>query len=186
MRLESALQDTMLAVIPDLRAFAVGLCHRADWADDLVQEALLRAIAKIDSFEPGTSMRGWLFTILRNHFFNELRRRRREVCDPDNHFGSTMTSQPEQDGRIQLADLWAALARLPEEQREAVLLIGADGLSCEEAAEICHCAVGTIKSRANRARTRLAALLSIEDRRDLGPDRTIHAALSSGSLRWAA
>ncbi len=186
MRLESALQDAMLAAIPDLRAFAAALCRRADWADDLVQEALLRAIAKIDSFEPGTSMRGWLFTILRNCFFNQVRKRRYEVGDPDGHFSAAMCSQPEQDGRIQIAELRAALASLPDEQREAVLLTGASGLSCEEAAKICRCAVGTIKSRASRGRTRLVELLSIDAPQDFGPDRAIEAALSGGGLRWAA
>ncbi len=186
MRLEPAVQTTMLAAIPDLRGFAVGLCHRADWADDLVQDALVHAIAKIDSFTPGTSMRAWLFTILRNGFFNEFRKRRREVCDTGDYFSSTMTSQPEQEARVQVAEFRAALANLPDEQREALLLVGAAGLSYAEAAEICRCAVGTVKSRAHRGRMRLAELLALEHPEDLGLDRAIQAALSSRGLRWAA
>ncbi len=186
MRLDPALQDTMLAAVPELRAFAVALCHQHDRADDLVQEALLHAIDKIDSFKPGTNMTAWLFTILRNHFCNEFRKRRREVADSDGYFVGTMTSQPEQESHVQLAEFRDALAQLPHEQREALTLVGGAGLSYEEAAAICHCPVGTVKSRANRGRARLAELLSIEGVQDLGPDRATQAALSVGNLRWAA
>ncbi len=175
----------MLAAVPELRAFAVGLCHQQDRADDLVQEALLHAIDKIETFRPGSNLVAWLFTILRNHFCNEFRKRRREVADSDGHLMATMTSQPQQEGHIQLAEFRAALAKLPDEQREALILVGGTGLSYEEAAAICNCPVGTVKSRANRGRARLARLLSIESVQDLGPDRTIQAALSVGNLRWA-
>jgi RNA polymerase sigma-70 factor (ECF subfamily) len=97
-----------------------------------------------------------------------------------------MTSQPEQEGRVQLEEFRDALALLPHDQREAVILVGGAGLSYEEAAKICHCAVGTIKSRAFRGRARLAQLMSIDSPQDLGPDRAIQAALSGGNLRWAA
>jgi len=186
MRVNSSVIDAMLAAVPDLRAYALGLCGHADRADDLVQEALLHAIAKIDSFEPGTNMAAWLSTILRNHFYNEYRKRRREVADSDGYFVATMTSQPEQERHVQLAEFRAALAKLPDDQREALTLVGGAGLSYEEAAAVCHCPVGTVKSRANRGRARLAELLAIDSAQDLGPDRTIQAALSVGNLRWAA
>ena len=186
MRLDPALQESMLAAVPELRAFAVALCHQRDRADDLVQEALLHAIAHIESFRSGTNMTAWLFTILRNHFCNEFRKRHREVADSDGYFVATMTSQPEQEGRIQMAEFRAALARLPDDQREALVLIGGAGLSYAEAAAVCRCPIGTVKSRANRGRARLAALLAIDTAQDFGPDRAIQAALSAGDLRWAA
>ena len=122
MRLDPALQESMLAAVPELRAFAVALCHQRDRADDLVQEALLHAIAHIESFKSGTNMTAWLFTILRNHFCNEFRKRRREVADSDGYFVGTMTSQPEQEGRVQFAEFRAALAQLQS--------LAADGLVC--------------------------------------------------------
>ncbi|HUI95837.1 MAG TPA: sigma-70 family RNA polymerase sigma factor [Xanthobacteraceae bacterium] len=186
MRIEPSLVEVMLAAVPDLRAYALALCGHADHADDLVQEALVHAIAKIHSFAPGTNMAAWLSTILRNHFFNEYRKRRREVADSDGYFVATMTSQPEQEQHVQLAEFRAALAKLPDDQREALILVGGAGLSYEEAAAICRCPVGTVKSRANRGRARLAALLAIDTARDFGPDRAIQAALSAGDLRWAA
>src|SRR3974377_1733473 len=97
MCLDPATQDAMLKAVPDLRAFAMGLCRSPDQADDLVQEALLHAIRRIDSFRSGTNMTAWLFTILRNHFYNEYRRRRREVPDYNGQFVAMLTSQPEQD-----------------------------------------------------------------------------------------
>ena len=186
MRLDPALQSAMLAAVPEMRAFALSLCHQRDRVDDLVQEALLRAIANIASFKSGTNMTAWLFTILRNNFLNEYRKSRHEVSDSNEYFVGTMTSQPEQDAHMQIGEFRAALAQLPHDQREAVVLVGGAGLSYEEAAEICHCAVGTVKSRAFRARARLAELMSIDSPQDLGPDRAIQAARSGGDLRWAA
>ena len=186
MRIKSSVSDAMLAAVPELRAYALALCGQADRADDLVQEALLHAIAHIESFTPGTNMTAWLFTILRNHFCNEFRKRRREVADSEGYFVGTMTSQPEQERHVQLAEFRAALAQLPDDQREALTLVGGAGLSYEEAAAICRCPVGTVKSRANRGRARLAELLAIESAQDLGPDRATQAALSVGNLRWAA
>jgi RNA polymerase sigma-70 factor (ECF subfamily) len=186
MRLDPALQSAMLTAVPDLRAFALSLCHRRDRVDDLVQETLLRAIANIKSFTPGTNMTAWLFTILRNHFLNEYRKSRHEVSDFDGYYVGTMTSQPEQEGHIQFDDFRDALAQLPYDQREAVILVGGAGLSYEEAAKISQCAVGTMKSRTFRARARLAELMSVNGPQDLGPDRTTQAALTGGNSRWAA
>jgi RNA polymerase sigma-70 factor (ECF subfamily) len=155
-------RDVMLATVPNLRAFAISLSGNVDRADDLVQGTLLRAIASIDSFEPGTNMQAWLCTILRNLFRSEFRKRRREVQDADGSYLDSLESLPEQHGRLEFEELSDALAKLPLVQREAVLLVGASGFSYNEAAAICETAVGTIKSRVNRARRRLAELLVID------------------------
>jgi RNA polymerase sigma-70 factor (ECF subfamily) len=151
-----------------------------DRADDLVQETLLRALANIDSFQPGTNMAAWLFTILRNHFRSEYRKRRREVEDSDGHYAETLKTQPAQLGHVEFREFREALAKLPSDQREALVLVGASGFSYEEAAHICECAVGTIKSRVNRARTRLAELMSIDGVDDFGPDEQTRAVMAGG------
>jgi RNA polymerase sigma-70 factor (ECF subfamily) len=171
------LREAILSSVPSLRAFAISLCGTVDRADDLVQETLVRALANIHSFQPGTNMSAWLFTILRNLFRSEYRKRRREVADSDGSYASRLKTHPEQDGRIEFSEFRAALARLPDEQREALILVGASGFSYEEAAAICGCAVGTIKSRVNRARARLAELLSIDGVDDFGPDQRTRAVL---------
>ena len=169
---QAALKDELIASIPSLRAFAITLIGDRDKADDLVQETLVRAIANIHRFEPGTNMQAWLFTILRNLFHSEYRKRRREVEDADGKYAAALSVQPDQLPHLDFEDLQRALARLPHDQREALLLVGASGFSYEQAAEICGCAVGTIKSRVNRARNRLAELLHFTDlEEDLGPDR---------------
>jgi RNA polymerase sigma-70 factor (ECF subfamily) len=180
MTLAPSLREAMLGVVPSLRAFAMSLCGNVDRADDLVQETLLRAIANINSFEPGTNMSAWLFTILRNLFRSEYRKRRREVEDGDGRYADSLKSHPEQQGRVEFEELRGALAKLPPDQREALILVGASGFSYEEAAAICDCAVGTIKSRVNRARTRLAEQLAIDSADDFGPDRMTRAILSAG------
>jgi len=180
MKLDPAIRDQVLATVPSLRAFAISLCGNIDRADDLVQETLLRAWANLSSFEPGTNMSAWLFTILRNLFRSEYRKRRREVADGDGSYADTLKTQPEQASRVEFEEFRAALAKLPQDQREALVLVGASGFSYEEAAGICGCAVGTIKSRVNRARTRLAELMSIESIDDFGPDRELKAVLSGG------
>jgi len=180
MKLDPAIRDQVLATVPSLRAFAISLCGNIDRADDLVQETLLRALAHIDSFEPGTNMPAWLFTILRNLFRSEYRKRRREVEDADGSYAESLKSHPEQHSRVEFQEFREALGKLPSDQREALILVGASGFSYEEAASICECAVGTIKSRVNRARTRLAELLSIDGADDFGPDHTTRAILSAG------
>jgi RNA polymerase sigma-70 factor (ECF subfamily) len=179
MSLEPALRDALLAAVPSLRAFGISLCGQVDRADDLVQDTLLRALANIDRFERGTNLNAWLFTILRNLFHSEYRKRRREVEDPEGSYAARLKTQPEQGSRLDFEDFRAALAKLPHDQREALLLVGASGFSYEEAAEICGCAVGTIKSRVNRARSRLGALLALNDAEDLGPDKVTRAALQA-------
>lgn len=163
-------RDGLLAAVPTLRAFAVSLAKNTDRADDLVQETLVKAWDKQDSFQPGTNLKAWLFTILRNEFYSQMRKRRREVEDSDGSITARLSVHPSQDGSSDLADFRKALALLPEDQREAIILIGASGFSYEEAAEICGCAVGTIKSRVSRARARLQEILSVDGQSDFGPD----------------
>jgi len=179
MTLAPSVREAMLAAVPSLRAFAISLSGNVDRADDLVQETLLRAMANIDSFQPGTNMSAWLFTILRNLFRSEYRKRRREVEDTDGNYAESLKSHPEQHGRVEFEEFRTALAKLPPDQREALLLVGASGFSYEEAAAICECAVGTIKSRVNRARTRLAALLAIDSGDDFGPDQPTRAIMTA-------
>jgi RNA polymerase sigma-70 factor (ECF subfamily) len=178
MSLDPTVRDAMLATIPRLRAFANSLCRNADQADDLVQETLLRGCANISSFLPGSNMTAWLFTILRNHFYSECRKRRRTYESIDDHV-EILTEPPAQIARAEYAELCAALTKLRTEEREAVILIGASGFSYAEAAKICGCAEGTVKSRVHRGRTRLAELLSIEKSGGFdafpmtGPDRAM-------------
>jgi RNA polymerase sigma-70 factor, ECF subfamily len=180
---ERSVREGILATIPSLRAFAISLSGNVDRADDLVQETLLRALANIDSFEPGTNLPAWLFTILRNLFRSEYRKRRREVEDSDGRFAETLKTHPEQNSHVEFQEFQQALAKLPPDQREALILIGASGFSYEETAEICGCAVGTVKSRVNRARVKLAELLAIEGVDDFGPDQASRAVVAGGSGR---
>jgi RNA polymerase sigma-70 factor (ECF subfamily) len=161
------MKNALVAAIPNLRAFAISLSGNADRADDLVQEALVKAWDKIDTFQAGTNLKAWLFTILRNAYFSEFRKRRREVADGDGEYSAKLSVQPTQHGHLDLNDLVAALEQLSEDQREAILLVAAEGFSYEEAAEISGCAVGTVKSRVNRARARLAEIMHIESTEDL-------------------
>ncbi len=162
------LKDEMLATIPSLRAFAFSLCGNGDRADDLVQETLMKAWINQASFTQGTSMSAWLFTILRNVFYSEYRKRRREVEDAEGTMAARLVSVPEQNGHMDLQDLRSALLKLPAEQREALILVGGSGFAYEEAAQICGCALGTLKSRVNRARTAIASLMAIETTGDVG------------------
>ena len=172
-------REQLVAAIPGLRAFGFSLTARNDRADDLVQETLMKAWKHYDSFEPGTNMKAWLYTILRNEFYTQLRKRKREVEDADGLYSNRVAVHAEQDGHLDMADLRIALAKLPEDQREAIILVGASGFSYEEAAVICKVAVGTIKSRVNRARARLAVLLQIGTDEKFGPDANSEAILTS-------
>src|SRR5246500_5357738 len=123
--LRKNVREAMLRAVPSLRAFAISLCGNVDRADDLVQEALLRAWANLNSFEPGTNMSAWLFTILRNLFRSEYRKRRREVEDVDGSYAEQLTYAPEQSTRLEVNEFREALKALPAEQREALILVGA-------------------------------------------------------------
>ncbi len=166
-------REKLIAAIPGLRAFGISLCGNAEWADDLVQETLTKSWANMHSFQPGTNLIAWLFTILRNEFYSQLRKRKREVEDADGIHSSRLAVAPEQHGHMDFSDFREALSQLPEDQREALILTGASGFSYEEAAEICQCAVGTIKSRVNRARNTLARLMQLDKEDTFGPDRTL-------------
>jgi RNA polymerase sigma-70 factor (ECF subfamily) len=148
-------RNLIVEMIPTLRAFAWSLCRNGSDADDLVQETLVKAWAARDRFEPGSNLRAWLFTILRNTYYTHATRGRREVSDTDGHYAATLHAAPSQDWSLAMSTLREALDRLPPDYREALVLVGAAGLSYEEAAEICGCALGTVKSRVNRARARL-------------------------------
>jgi RNA polymerase sigma-70 factor, ECF subfamily len=167
----SSLKSDLIAAIPSLRAFAVSLSGNPDRADDLVQETLMKAWSNLASFTEGTNLAAWLFTILRNIYYSEYRKRRREVPDPEGIMASRLGTAPDQLGHMDFLDFRAALAKLPPDQREALILVGASGMSYEDAAAVCECAVGTMKSRVNRARNRLVQLLSIASTQDIGDDQ---------------
>lgn len=181
MAVSPGFKNDLLGAIPSLRAFAVSLSQNADRADDLVQETLVKAWDKHLSFQPGTNMKAWLFTILRNEFYSQMRKRGREVQDSEGVMTGRLAVHPSQHGLLDLEDFRAALAQLPEDQRESIILIGASGFSYEEAAEICGCAVGTIKSRVSRARTRLQEILKISGEADYGPDAISAQVLGSNA-----
>lgn len=165
----------MLRALPNLRAFAVSLIGQHDRADDLVQDAIMKAWANKTKFQPGTNMKAWLFTILRNEFYSQMRKKGREVQDSEGTFTESLSTHPAQLGNLDLKDFQRALEQLPDDQREAIILVGASGMSYDEAAEICGCALGTIKSRVNRARERLKEILSISGHHEFGPDATSSA-----------
>jgi len=160
-----SVEDDLLAQVANLRAFARSLVYDEARADDLVQETILKAWSNLDTFEQGSNMRAWLFTILRNTFYSEVRKYRREVEDVDGHFAAQVSEKETQAGIMDMRDFNVAFATLPADQREALTLVGASGFSYEEAAAVCACAVGTMKSRVNRARARLSELLGEDDPR---------------------
>jgi RNA polymerase sigma-70 factor (ECF subfamily) len=155
-------RDAIIGHLPALRTFALSLCRDASQADDLLQDTVVKAWSKFHLFTPGTNLRAWLFTILRNNFYSGRRKRAREVEDPGEVMAGQLVSKPDQYGHLALGELQAALKRIPDEQREALILVGAMGFTVEEAAETCGCAPGTIKSRTNRARKALAGLLGLD------------------------
>jgi RNA polymerase sigma-70 factor (ECF subfamily) len=163
---DNAFRQELVATLPHLRAFARGLCGRHDFADDLVQETAIKAWSARERFEPGTNFRAWTFTILRNHYLSELRRSRRQVEYDEAAVEKLLVADADQEAPLHLNDVQKALQKLPEERREALLLVGAGGFSYEEAASISGCAIGTMKSRVARGRAALAELLEDEN-----PDR---------------
>jgi RNA polymerase sigma-70 factor, ECF subfamily len=149
----------MVALVPQMHTFARSLTRDGVRADDLVQEALARALANIERFRPGTNLKAWLFTIVRNEHYSQLRRRKFEAHGVDTDSLPEPSVPPEHDGDLEVRDLNRALALLSPGQRTALILVSASGFSYEEAAKICGCAVGTIKSRVARARDTLMAML---------------------------
>ncbi|MFE3837131.1 RNA polymerase sigma factor [Pseudogemmobacter sonorensis] len=180
-------RDRIPAALPGLRAFAIGLSRNPSTADDLVQETILKAWSNIDKFDPATNLEAWLFTILRNTFYSSLRKTRREVADSDGSYAATMFERPAHDGRLAFGDFQRAFDQLSPEHREVLILIGASGYSCEEAAEMIGVATGTVKSRASRARKRLGELLHLAEGEDIlaTPDGATAAVLSRSGIAAA-
>lgn len=160
-------KDELVDHLPALRAFALSLTRNGAAADDLVQDTVVKAWSNFDKFETGTNLRAWLFTILRNTFYSGRRKAQREVADVDGIFTNSLAEKPAHDGRMQMSDFMKAFNKLPEEQREALTLVGANGFSYEEAAGMCGVAIGTIKSRANRGRAKLTELLGLGENEEL-------------------
>lgn len=156
-------RDQLVEHLGALRAFALSLTRNSATADDLVQDTIVKAWTNIDKFEPGSNMRAWLFTILRNTFYSLKRKRKREVEDAEGTMAENLSQKPDHDGRLNMRDFQVAFGKLPDNQREALILVGANGFSYEEAAETCGVAVGTIKSRVGRARARLAELMHLNE-----------------------
>ncbi len=153
------LRREMLALLPDLRAFARFLLRERAMADDLVQDTVVRALAALPQFCPGTNLKAWLFTILRNLFFEQVRRRRRETAALSAHLPPHDAMRPEQADAAEVRDLEHQLWRLPPLLREALVLVGAQELTHEQAAQICGVPVGTMKARVSRARTQLTQIM---------------------------
>ena len=153
----------LLSLIPFLRAFARSLCGNYDAADDLAQETLVRAWQSRDTFAPGTNLKAWLFTILRNQYYSDRRRAWRQVAWDQEAAELVPGTSQDQNWTADLSDTARALRRLPDEQREALILVGAGGFSYQEAAEIARCNIGTVKSRVARARKALMAILEKQD-----------------------
>ncbi len=178
-------RDELVTHLGVLRAFAISLCRNPSLADDLVQETVMKAWKSIEKFERGTNMRAWLFTILRNTYYNTYTKSRREVQDSDGILSGNLSVKPEHDGRMAYTDFMKAFEQLPVEQREALTLVGASGFAYHEAAEMCGVATGTIKSRVNRARQRLVELLDLdpEDSLELTDSGTMSVIVSGQNVR---
>src|SRR6056297_1431281 len=156
-------KDELVTHLPALRAFALSLTRNRATADDMMQDAVLKAWTNMDKFQRGTNMRAWLFTILRNNYYSSRRKLGREVADIDNVFSDTLSVKPDHDGRLQMMDFKVAFDQLADEHREALILVGASGFSYDDAAEMCGVATGTMKSRVNRARAKLTQLLELDE-----------------------
>lgn len=173
-------RDELVEHLPAMRAFALSLTREGAAADDLVQDTIVKAWTNIEKFQPGTNLRAWLFTILRNNFYSGRRKTKREVQDSDGVHAARLATRPAHDGRLALRDFRVAFDQLPDEQREALILVGASGFSYEEAAEMTGVAIGTVKSRANRGRRKLAELLQLEEGEELDmTDRATLAVMSA-------
>jgi len=160
---EEDFRNDLTALIPHLRAFSRSLCGNATLADDVAQDALLKAWNARERFRPGSNLKAWTFTILRNQFYSIKRRSWRATSLEPEVAEQTIVSVSNQDDGVRLNELRSALDRLSDDQREAIILVGATGMSYEEAAEVCECATGTIKSRVSRARKTLQSIMDEGD-----------------------
>ncbi len=154
-------RDEIASYIRDLRAFAMSLSRNHAAADDLVQDTIIKAWTNFDKFKPGTNLRAWLFTILRNTFFSNRRKTSREVPDPDGIHAGNLSVLPQHDGKLAFSEFLVAFNQLSAEHREVLILVGANGYSYDEAADMMGVATGTAKSRASRARSRLCELMGM-------------------------
>ena len=163
----------LIACMPHLRAFARFLTGNRERADDLVQDTIVRALTAAHQYQPGTNLKAWMFTILRNQHYNDLRKNRIRLQSLDDPSVGEATAPPTQDAHLEFGDFRRAFWQLGEDQREVLILIGASGLSYEEAARVCSCPTGTIKSRVSRARRELLKTLRdglvLSRRDDRGP-----------------
>ena len=160
---QPSVQEAMVAVVPQLRAFALKLCKNTGQADELVQETMLRGCKSIGTFQPGTNMVGWLTTILRNEFYTQHRRAKYRATEPIDDFANVLAIPAAQPIDLEVAELRAALNQLPTKERSSLLLTLGCGYSYEETAALCGCPVGTIKSQVNRARKKVIARLTGDD-----------------------
>ena len=156
---DADIRRQIVALLPDLRAFARFLVRDRAAADAVVQDSIVRALGAISQFQPGTNLKAWLFTILRNQFYEQARRRKREATALQARFDEAEVADPQQVAQADITDLQQLMWRLPPSQREALLLVGAQEMSHEEAAAICGVPVGTMKARLARARSGLAVLM---------------------------
>ena len=156
----SMMMDDIVALLPDLRAFARFMCRNPEAADDLVQNTVLAALDKQSQFQPGTNLKGWMFTIMRNRFYSDLRSQRRRPAGVDADQAAPLAAVDNPEATLAIKELSSALWRLSAQAREALILVGAGGFSYEEAARLCGCTVGTLKVRVSRARKQLAKALN--------------------------
>jgi RNA polymerase sigma-70 factor, ECF subfamily len=156
------IKSEIIDQLPNLTRFARSLTRSASSAEDLVQDTVLRALSNLDKFKPGTNLRAWLFTILRNQFYSSKRKGKWEVEDTEGAQAARLVQIPDQEPHMALEEFRSAFRELPPDQREALVLVGISGLSYEEAADTCNCAIGTVKSRVNRARQKLAIALDLQ------------------------
>jgi RNA polymerase sigma-70 factor, ECF subfamily len=177
-------RDEITHYLSSMRAFAISLTRNVTAADDLVQDTIVKAWTHIDKFQVGTNMQAWLFTILRNTFYSGLRKHRREVPDPEGVHAATLFVKPDHDGRMAFGDFQKAFDKLSPEHREVLILIGASGFSCEQAAEMMGVAVGTVKSRTSRARKRLGELMGLAEGEDVlsGVDAATEAVMGRSGM----
>jgi RNA polymerase sigma-70 factor (ECF subfamily) len=182
---EKSFQAALLGMVPNLQRFARSLLRNHVGADDLLQNTLLRAWRSRASFAPGTNLEAWLFTIMRNQFYNEHRKRGREVQDEDGAQAERMVSLPEQGGHLDLSDVRSALDRLAPSMRQALVLVAIENLTYEETAAVMNCRIGTVKSRVWRARTQLAEMLGY-DGLEVGSDDVMLAAAGPKARRSAS
>lgn len=179
-------ETELVACVPHLRAFAWFLARNRDRADDLVQDTIVRALSAAHRFEPGTNLKAWMFTILRNLHYNELRKNRVQTQSLDDPLAYEPAVLPSQMASLEFGDFRRAFWQLADDRREALILVGASGLSYEEAAKVCECPKGTIKSRVSRARRELLGILDdglLADKRRDTPAMAGYVGDLLGSMR---